>query len=405
MRHTSAIRRRPHSASTLVVVALAGFLQSQASFAVAAHDGQATSITPRDRQCDGDADRRALLGELQPGLHPRGLNLNPDGSEPQTTGWGLNIDNDALTGLNLDEDYTFGLAVEWRGARVADWLVSVDPVLQPIQRALSSAACAGRHVLRAQQFGVLAFTPRDIEQPGVQLSDRPYASLVYVTNTRQIVRSAVDPVWQISASVGLLGTSLAADLQREFHAALGFDEPRGWGNQISAGGEPTARVEVVRQTLLASNFQASSREFELTSAVGGSIGYLTEASAAVSMRWGVLNSPWMSVTPGLAAYAPAPAVDDGPQALRPGRRERYLVAGAKFRVRPYNAMLQGQFRKSASALDGGDIEPLQAEFWVGLSFETFDHRQVSWTLRAQSPETSLRLADSWLYWGSLNFSF
>ena len=49
---------------------------------------------------------------------------------------------------------------------------------------------------------------------------------------------------------------------------------------------------------------SSPPEVKLT--VGGSAGYLTEASAAVSMRWGRIRTPWWSFNPELGDYGAAP---------------------------------------------------------------------------------------------------
>src|SRR5690606_19037844 len=115
----------------------------------------------------------------------------------------------------------------------------------------------------------------------------------------------------------------AKSIQRRIHEGLDLSElPQGWDHQVSDGGEPTMRFTWARQALLASNFQARHREFELKWRTEASVGYLTEASIGASARWGRINTPWWSFTPERADYVAQPAPVIG-TSVGGSARERY----------------------------------------------------------------------------------
>ncbi|MGB1560040.1 MAG: lipid A-modifier LpxR family protein [Sinimarinibacterium flocculans] len=288
-----------------------------------------------------------LAAECLPGPEPAGLPIGSDGREKYNTGWSFYFDNDALTPINRDEDYTGGVAVTLAGRRAAEWAISLDPVLAAIDRlpgigvGRGHTNCRSPFVLHSWQTGIVAFTPGDKTVAALIPGDRPYASLVYVANARNYVRTRDQPVYQTSLSVGVLGLKIARGLQNGVHRALGVEQANGWDGQIASGGEPTLRYTLARQDLLASDFQTGRTEFELKSSVAGSVGYITDASASLSIRWGRINTPWWSFPPERVEYIAEPAPVIGGNDIRPGSRELYVWGGVKLRARLYNAFLQG----------------------------------------------------------------
>jgi hypothetical protein len=341
--------------------------------------------------------------DCSPREAPSGFPLGADGREKHNAGWSFYFDNDALTPVNRDEDYTGGIAVTFAGRRARDWLVSIDPVLGSIDRVLgaSDGDCMTPFVLHSWQAGVVAFTPGDKSIATLIPGDRPYASLVYVANARNYVRSRDKPVYQTSLSIGMLGLKIARGLQNGVHSALGVDEAVGWDGQIANGGEPTLRYTLARQDLLASNFQAQSTEFELKSSLAGSVGYITDASASLSIRWGRINTPWWSFPPERVEYIAEPAPVIGGNDIRPGSRELYIWGGVKLRARLYNAFVQGQFRNSPLEYDYGDLKPLLGEAWAGLTAQLSERYRLSWVLRYQTSELRDGPGDREVIWGSL----
>ncbi|AXQ27515.1 lipid A deacylase LpxR family protein [Solimonas sp. K1W22B-7] len=336
----------------------------------------------------------------------RGIPLEADGQEKYNAGWSAYFDNDVLVPINRDEDYTGGFAFTYAGRRAQQWWVSLDRPLGGLDSLLGieRQGCGSRFTLHSLQVGVVAFTPGDIEIPTVIPGDRPYASLVYLANGRNYIRSKDDPAWHTSFSIGVIGLKLARAGQNAIHSALGIAEAEGWDHQISNGGEPTFRYTVARQALIASNFQRERTEFELKHSLAGSVGYLTEASAALSLRWGRINTPWWSFPPERVEYIAEPAPVIGGSDIRPGSRELYLWGGIKARARAYNAFLQGQFRDSDLEYSHSDLRPLIGEAWAGVTAQISREYRLSYVMRYQSSELKDGPGDREVIWGSLFLS-
>lgn len=323
--------------------------------------------------------------------------FDADGRERYATGSIVYMDNDALAVGEHDKDYTGGLAVTLAGRRAAEWWFSADPLLGALD-GLIGLDRTGATTLHSAQLGGIAFTPADVDVAEPIAGDRPYASLVYWANGRLYLRGD-DVVYHSSVSLGVLGLDLMPDIQREIHGLIGASKPRGWDHQISDGGEPTLRYTVSRQDLFAADRTPEGGQHDFKSTVGVSLGYTTEASAALSWRWGRLNTPWWSFPPERVNYIsePVPVVGSAPGAPR----ELFLWAGAKLKAPIYNVFLQGQFRDSDLSYDHGDLRPLVGEAWLGATAQVSAHARLSWVVRYQTSELRDGPGDRELLWGSL----
>jgi hypothetical protein len=330
-----------------------------------------------------------------------GIVLDASGREKYDTGWAFYFDNDALTPAERDEDYTGGMALTLSGRRAQESLVSVDTPLAWLDKMVLGTRLDDTHQLHSLQVGAIAFTPGDIQLDAVTPGDRPYASLLYVANGRSYVRGADSTVYHSSFSVGVLGTRAVPEFQDQFHGAIGAQKPKGWDHQISDGGEPTFRYTVTRQDLQRAANTGASTRYEIKSAVAGSVGYLTEASTALSIRWGRINTPWWSGPPDRVEYIAEPAPATGGSVMRSDIKELYVWAGIKAHVRAYNAFLQGQFRHSDLEYDYSDTRPLIAEAWAGVTAQIVGEYRVSWVMRLQSSELRDGPGDRSLLWGGL----
>src|SRR3546814_6296916 len=110
---------------------------------------------------------------------PDGAPVDASGNEKEDAGWTLYFDNDTLTPVQRDEDYTGGIAVTLAGRRAKDSWLSLDGPLGWLDRLLLDDASNGTFQLHSIQVGALAFTPGNIKQAEVREGDRPYASLLY----------------------------------------------------------------------------------------------------------------------------------------------------------------------------------------------------------------------------------
>ena len=341
---------------------------------------------------EGSRDARTVPLEIGPVLEgglPRGLPLDAEGLEKYNAGSTIAFDNDLLSFGDRDFDYTGGGVVTLTGRRAKESRFSLDRVLSPLDRLVPATKRdwpVPLFTLHSRQIGLIAFTPDDLNEPAPIVDDRPYASLAFIANARTFVSDPTQPVYETTFTLGVLGLDLAKAIQRGIHEGLDLDEvPEGWDHQISDGGEPTFRFTWARQSLLASNFQSDEREYELKWRLEASAGYLTEGSVALSGRWGRINTPWWSFTPERADYASQPAPVIG-TALRENVRELYVWAGVKARLRAYNAFLQGQFRSSDVEFSSNEIEHVNVEAWIGVTWQISTVFRLSYAARYQTAE-------------------
>lgn len=307
----------------------------------------------------------------------------------------VQIDNDLFAGGHQDRDYTGGMSVTIAGPRARDGWLSLDGMLAQIN---ASWGMAGQpHLEHARQLGLVAFTPKDTQVAAVQPDDRPYASLLFLSNGQVAVDEDARGVWTSSLTLGVLGLSLSEKLHSAVHDLVGSLQPQGYRHQISAGGEPTARYTLARQRLW---IASPDGRVDVKTSLQGSVGFLTETSAAVSMRVGRFDSPWWGFAPELTDYMAAPVPM---QAL--GRQgELYMFAGARLKARVYNVFLQGQFRDSAVKYSRDELAPLLAEAWLGLVMQLMDQTRLSYTLHYQTAELRHGKAARDTLWGAVQLS-
>lgn len=317
--------------------------------------------------------------------------------EPERSSWALTLDNDILAPGGRDQDYTYGLNLTYTGRAARDGWWSLDGALGWVDSALGndhlSPVGVNKHSVEAGFYG---FTPDEIERGGPRHGDRPYASLVYWSNSRERLDPGRGVAWRSTLSVGLLGLDLVGDLQRKTHAVLGASTPRGWGHQISDGGEPTARYTLARQKHLTTLFD----NLEIKTTVQGSVGYLTEASWSLSLRGGQYRTAWSSFNPELVTYGEKTSYTDSGLAVD----EHYFWGGVSLKARGYNAFLQGQFRDSEVSFDRDELHSLVVEAWLGYTLAFHEGWRVSYVLRGHSSEVKQGPADRNLVWGGLILS-
>jgi len=325
-------------------------------------------------------------------------------AEPWTTGWTIGLDNDVLVGSGIDRDYTAGATLTMGGRRVSGQRFSLDPALGWFDR-LSGFEGRYRQQASAEpwhllQFGLQLFTPRDVSAVEPIRDDRPYANLVYVATSRYALNLRRDRVYQSTLTLGLLGTGFGEAVQNAVHDLSGSEPTRGFHNQVSDGGEPTFRYTVGRQALLASGGAGRFGHYDLKTTVGGSLGYLTEAGAGLSLRLGRIQSPWWRTAGESAHYAAQPALIASPGSGVGGSSESYLSLGLQARLRAYNALLQGQFRDSAVTLSFGELNPVLFDVWLGYAAR-LGGVDIQYSIRYQSPEIRSGAASRDLVWGGL----
>lgn len=326
-----------------------------------------------------------------------------DHEEPQDSGWAFYIDNDLLAPAETDRDYTGGFSLTWSGRRVRQmpwsidgWRVGIDRLIA-VDRWYADRAFS-RHNMEG---GLTVFTPGNLTDPAEQVGDRPYASLIYLSNTGVEVVPERGVAYLSTLTLGVLGTHMVAGLQKSAHRAFSNDEPVGWENQISDGGEPTFRYAFARVERSWRGALGDAHG-EMTTTWRGSVGYLTELSFGVATRFGEIRTPWWSYNPQIADYAEksVPVV-----AAEGGGEERYLWGGINIHARVYNVFLQGQFRDSPVTFSRDELNTLVVEGWLGYTWAFVDGWRLSYVLRGHSSEVREGPANRHLVWGGIVVSY
>lgn len=275
--------------------------------------------------------------------------------EALVSGFSLLHDNDGWPhpGNSFkDDNYSAGIELRLNGRAVRragltrpleglDWLTR-----------LGRRHARGSRLFHSAQLFGLAYTPDVLDTDVPQRDDRPFASLVGLAVRRTSVHGpASDRVWSSEFAIGVLGLDAARHVQTLLHRTRRWMtgnptpvDPLGWTNQISDGGEPTALYRVSYERLLAGDVAGAARKhWQVTGGLDGSVGYQTNASAAVAARVGAFSSDFWEFSSGLRSAGVGRqqrAPSGGP------RWDLFAFGVARPRVVVWNALLQGQFRDS-----------------------------------------------------------
>jgi hypothetical protein len=310
-------------------------------------------------------------------------------------GVGFYIDQDLFVPFeNEDRDYTMGLALEFFWEKKYG-IYPLDGLTGRIGRWIG----LGRrddNIITSFIIGTVNYTPNDLSQATPIFSDRPYASLIYLGNKR--VRASKNSAVAAEALIGVIGTNVAREFQQGLHkwwrdmtdSATPVD-PKGWGNQISDGGELTLRLR----------FSNSRLQYEIPGSMdiattwSLSLGYQTNLSVGISGRMGNLSSSFWSI--------PFDPVNRGNFLPSIAADELYVWSAYRVRAIGYDAMLQGQFRDSVVTFDYADIEKFVHEGAVGITYGR-GPAQVTFAVNAKSAELKNAQRRKHI-WGSLNFIY
>jgi hypothetical protein len=334
--------------------------------------------------------------------------IEPSAIPPETAGLGVAIvlDEHLLTNATRDQDYNGGgevtLSGDARGGFLGRGLDRALGLIDELSCPASRFAMQGWQSAHAFASGLLVFTPRDLSAHEIIHGDRPYASLFFVSAGRRHFSSNADVAYDSSLTLGIMGLAAARDVQSALHDVTGSVQPEGWSHQVSAGGEPTARYSSARQALLA-DYKTGALNGDSKWTLAGSVGTVTEASAALGARWGRIESPWWAFTPEENTYVQE-TQPIAPPLPANAPAEIFAFAGARLKLRVYNAFLQGQFRHSDLSYREGDLNQLLGEAWAGVQFRTASGWALQYLARWQSPELRSGIGSRSILWGSIQVS-
>lgn len=309
--------------------------------------------------------------------------------EKPLTGWSIYVDNDLFAFDDSDKEYTGGIAVKRAGTTAKADPLSIDTWLGSIDSFSNLSDIYNRpetFKTHSIEYGLTLFTPKDLDIPDPIPDQHPYASLAFVSNTRLIIDTSNLTSYQSTLTVGLIGLSIAGDVQKVLHDITGATEPLGWDNQISAGGEPTFRYSVSRSRNHTVG-EITSSDLELKTSLEANLGFTTDLGVSFSLRWGKLQTPWWAFNVHSAEYISMGSLTS--PSLASGNTESYIWFGVSLKYRLYNAFLEGQFRSSEVTYDRDELEDLIAEAWLGYTYEFESRLHLSVLLRGRTQEIDL----------------
>ena len=312
--------------------------------------------------------------------------------------WAFYTDNDVLLPTASDRDYTGGVSLTYSSPEPTTHVLSMDGILAKVNNIFGLEETAD--TLFSYEVGMTAFTPDDIEAVEPLQDDRPYASLVYSSNTRQYIRPLQRSSIISSLTIGVLGLDIVGKVQNSIHKQLGAKEARGWDNQISNGGELTFRYSVSKQNIHQSSYTVGGNNYEIKTSRKLNVGYLSDVSWSVSGRMGHLRAPWWTFNPQTTEYAEKTAPLTDTNTVRT-QKEFYVWAGMSLHLRAYNALLQGQFKDSVVTYHSDELNRLIGEAWVGVTKEFESGIRFSYFVRGQTEEIKTGKGSRNLVWGGI----
>lgn len=312
---------------------------------------------------------------------------------------GVQIDQDLFLepfpGVNEDRDYTMGLFFRFNSCRKASsWFSGHE-----VQHALLNMVSIGDTQTQYQYstaFESLTYTPDDLTAEEPVFGDKPYSSILQVTNNVVAFKNEARSATEVSLSIGFLGLPISEWTQRLLHQAVRsaadseepFD-PEGWNNQISNGGEPTAKLALTwfyRQDIRAD-------WLDLVYSTGATIGYQTGVNVGVTARFGLLNKEKPVWQTGLSG---------GYLTKQTRRQELYGIISNRLNFVGYNALLQGQFKSNPHELSSSEIERFVFENTLGIGWQS---ERSDWLFSCTRRSSDFNLAERRPhFFCSLNFA-
>ncbi len=327
-----------------------------------------------------------------------------DQQEPLKTGLAFHMDNDLFVGEDLDKDYTGGVALTFSGRQAVTSPVSLDGVRARLDRILRFSSLYDSEQklkLHALEAGFVLFTPSDLSIEAPLPEDHPYASLFFLVNSQQVVVPQQQLAFSSVFTLGALGLDIAEDVHAGTHDATGSSPPMGWSNQISSGGEITARYSLGVQKLVSQMRLPLNLRGEFKLAAEGNMGFTTGAGVGFSARIGRIHTPWWGFNPQQSDYAS----QGSPIAKNysgQNTKDLFFYFGANVNYRFYNAILQGQFRESAVTYNSDEINSGNVELWAGVSHQVTRNWNVGGFVRSRTAD--LKNAEDDALWGGLTVS-
>lgn len=302
--------------------------------------------------------------------------------EPLLTSVTGTLDEDFLFFSNTDRNYTMGLSFRSAGRWVAESHLAapLDGIDWLSQSARLHAWMYGKRdqlpeerlsmLMETHSMAILGsgFTPDRIDERQVITTDRPYGSLLVLQIGHQTIDMMSRMAFRSELTVGAIGLRVAEVMQTTIHRTLRAccngtrPDPLGWPNQISDGGEPTFKylIGFDKEVLSLGSW------FDATWSSEAEAGYYTSIATGLNARFGMIRSDFWKLDPYPNSGISRLSELEVERIRDPRAFEIYGWASLRGRLIAYNALLEGQFRKSEFELTNDQIQHAQLEFSAGF---------------------------------------
>lgn len=325
----------------------------------------------------------------------------------------INFENDRFAPFNSDRNYTQGVGVSSFNSCISERIVRGKLLQTKAKNKDDKIALPFESLVQ-----LAAFTPDELRDSLPILGDRPYSTVIWLGGKFSTLNIKTMIYKSVGLNVGMLGIyGPAKFIQTSIHKKSNQGNtippynPAGWHNQISNGGEPTAMFSMMWTKLLAKDelkdeIRTKDKEglFQSSLIYGFNIGYLTQLSGGISIRFGKLrlanfaHDPF-NVLSGISQFhfAKEDSPCDGNM-----KSESFLFASIIGNVSVYNASLHGQVGKSVYRLPYGETGFVNAQARVGAAVNV--HRiNVALYVAFKTPEIWNSYARMH-YWGGASLT-
>lgn len=358
---------------------------------------------------------------------------------PKEAGFGLNVfieEDNFNKKFNQDRNYTGGGAISLTGAFTSsNWFIAsffrkkLDGVFKINSIANHYFSAAHCLVSNSFSFGTTVFTPEDLAQTAPVKGDRPYSSLTFLSSKQ--VRVWADEqhgndriAITTELVIGSIGTDVGDSLQTWIHRSIIKNNPgnagnrpipQGWKNQISNGGEPTAMYRLSIQQKLGEVFWIRNKNIkalELSSLYECQLGYYTNAAVGLTLRAGFFKANFWQNNSNFGNSINQFRLNTNhgiaPNTLEkvPGKNnvELYAFVSVRSRLIGYNALLQGQFKKSVYTLGTGEMNHLVNEFEIGIAARIWRFTGIYEPVAGRTSELNTAYSRTHI-WGAFNIAY
>ncbi len=354
-------------------------------------------------------------------------NLSPNG--PDTTSWSVGIFYDQdhsleLLGfdkLNEDRNYTLGFGIYFQSTGLNNcFLFAPNKWLNHLfnnREKFTSGQSITQKPFYSFMLAGSGFTPDSLPASTVIFNDRPYASIIMLQTSINNPAYQRYKNYRSNFTMAWLGSILPGNIQTAIHKAMNNNDtkpprtPRGWNNQISDGGEPTFAYSYTKEMLITRKHLNSvtpekSKGTELKHGFKYSLGYHTYLGYDISLRIG-----WFDANNWNYDTSPLSGVNKNIRKTTYHKPfEFYMVSSVRPVFMLYNAMLNGQFKKSVHTVNFNYTRHLMFEFdsGIGLAFALNSNSGIDIKLKGsgRSPEFKLSGRDArFHYWAGLDIVF